>query len=373
MKKLIIFFICFFLFSIDVSAARTSIMINNIGSTSCNSNNPGYTASNDWINCYYATPNKGGYYWFNYLHGNIDSDFDTRVEQDVYFLLNVTYSQDYTSVILPSTLSVRLFDSGNAGGGGRVTPCYTENVTAGMSLGAPPTGGNTGGSFDLMVRCPLSQPYLRFSAGNTLFGIMLVWDNNKVGNSGVTLFALHRTAILHLKDELKDASFIATQNDIYNALISIQNNNQAIVNATQEQTDAIKDNTAEQKRQTDYMMSDDAPSTDMSSLGNVQGLLPAGPIDSLLNLPFTTVGIITNSLAGNCVTVSAPLPFLDTNLDIPCFNETFYGSGMLSQIINYIGIIPCAFILISYFKVLYKKIDRAMNMETSVDDEWGVI
>ena len=40
---------------------------------------------------------------------------------------------------------------------------------------------------------------------------------------------------------------------------------------------------------------------------------------------------------------------------------------------TFLQVVPCAFILIKYFKHLYKKVDRAVTMNTTADDEWGVI
>ena len=119
-----------------------------------------------------------------------------------------------------------------------------------------------------------------------------------------------------------------------------------------------------------YLTDDSDPSSDISSLGNVQGLLPPGPIDSLLNIPFEFMSILINSLSGTCVPLSGTFVF-DKTFTIPCF-ESLYDE-FPSSLMIFIDILPSAFLLIKYFKNLYKKVDRAVSLETSADDEWGCL
>lgn len=139
--------------------------------------------------------------------------------------------------------------------------------------------------------------------------------------------------------------------------------------------DGLKDTQNQTNQKLDDMNSflkdETEPNVDVSSLGTVSGLLPEGPVDSLLNIPFKFLSVITSSMSGTCVPVSGNWVF-DSTLTIPCFSEQFY-SNVPSLLMNFISLIPSAFILISYFKHLYKKVDRAMNLETNADDEWGVL
>ena len=119
-----------------------------------------------------------------------------------------------------------------------------------------------------------------------------------------------------------------------------------------------------------YLTDDSDPSSDISSLGNVQGLLPPGPVDSLLNIPFEFMSILVNSLSGTCVPLSGTFVF-DKTFTIPCF-ESLYDE-FPSSLMIFIDTLPSAFLLIKYFKNLYKKVDRAVSLETSADDEWGCL
>lgn len=121
----------------------------------------------------------------------------------------------------------------------------------------------------------------------------------------------------------------------------------------------------------DYLTDDSDPNSDISSLGNVQGLLPSGPLDSLLNIPFEFLSILTTSFSGTCKPLSGKWVF-DTTLTIPCFTDIIYDK-VPDALMIFIDLVPTSFILILYFKHLYKKVERATSLESNSDDEWGVI
>ena len=139
------------------------------------------------------------------------------------------------------------------------------------------------------------------------------------------------------------------------------------------QTEEIKKGNDLQKEQNDYLMDDTAPNSDISGLGTVQGLLPPGPLDSLLNLPATALSVTLSSLSGTCLPIDAPLPYVNKNIQIPCFDQIIYNESGFSNLMTWVGIVPAAFILLSYFKRLYKKIDRATSLQTTDEDEWGAV
>ena len=73
---------------------------------------------------------------------------------------------------------------------------------------------------------------------------------------------------------------IASQND------AIINNGNATNNKLDEQIEQNKEIINQQKETNDYITDDTEPNADISALGNVQGLLPEGPVDSLLFVAF---------------------------------------------------------------------------------------
>lgn len=144
----------------------------------------------------------------------------------------------------------------------------------------------------------------------------------------------------------------------------IDSNTQAIVESQDKMNETLNDIN-------NYMTDSTPPSSDISSLANVQGLLPAGPVDSLLNIPFKFLSVIVSSLGELCTPLSFDFIF-NSQLTIPCFQSVFY-DNVPSGLMIFINLIPSAFILIKYFKHLYKKVDRATSLNSNADDEWGVL
>ena len=139
------------------------------------------------------------------------------------------------------------------------------------------------------------------------------------------------------------------------------NDNSYLIEETNEKLDEIND----------YLTDDTPPDSDISGLGNVSGLLPPGPLDSLLNIPFQFLSILTSSMSGTCVPLTGDFVW-GSKITLPCFDEIIYGK-INSTLMNFISLIPASFILINYFKHLYKKVERAVSLESTSDDEWGCI
>lgn len=142
------------------------------------------------------------------------------------------------------------------------------------------------------------------------------------------------------------------------------------------QLEESKKHTAALEATQDFVTDTSAPSADdiatSDSIPSV-GLLPSGPLDSILLLPVNILNSIIQSFGGSCSPVVAPLPFVgDQNLTFPCFSDTFY-TGSFAPLSTAVGGVASAFILYGYFKHLYKKVDRAISLETTDEDEWGIL
>lgn len=171
----------------------------------------------------------------------------------------------------------------------------------------------------------------------------------------------------------------SVSDDPNSKLLTEINKNQIITNEkldtlnnNQKQTNEKLDTLNKSVEDTNKFLKDDTePNSDISSLGNVQGLLPVGPVDTLLNIPFTFLSVVNNSLSGTCVPLTGTFVFNST-LTIPCFGSMFY-DNVPEGLMVFINLIPSAFLLISYFKHLYKKVDRAVSLQSTDEDEWGVL
>ena len=100
-------------------------------------------------------------------------------------------------------------------------------------------------------------------------------------------------------------------NSINNAIQSqIDNDNkntQAIIDKITESNKTQQETNEKLDEIDDYLKDDTDPSADISSLGNVSGLLPAGPIDTLLNIPYNFLSVVVSSLGGHSYSPSSLL------------------------------------------------------------------
>lgn len=113
----------------------------------------------------------------------------------------------------------------------------------------------------------------------------------------------------------------------------------------------------------------DTSGPDTSQYGNVAGWLPPGPIDSILTLPLTLLNSLTTGLGSTCTPLSVPIPFLDTNFQLPCLNTLFSQINGVSTLYSWFGPIAAALILYYYLKSLYKWIDKKLSLQE--DHDWG--
>lgn len=174
----------------------------------------------------------------------------------------------------------------------------------------------------------------------------------------------------------------ATTNAVNKSTEAMNNNTQAVNNAanqahqdSQAQLDESKKQTEAMEQTKDFVTSTEQPdASDIASSDSLPsvGMLPAGPLDSILLLPFNLMNSILSSLGGNCHPISAPLPFVEKSITFPCFGDTIY-KGDFEPLVNVVGFTASAFLLYGYFKQLYKKVDRAISLDTTEDDEWGVL
>lgn len=144
---------------------------------------------------------------------------------------------------------------------------------------------------------------------------------------------------------------------------------------SQAQLEESKKQTSVMEETKDFITDDSTPNaSDIANSDTLPsvGLLPAGPLDSLLLLPLNIMNSIFSSLGGSCSPVVAPLPYVDQDVTFPCFGDTIY-RGEFAPLGVLIGSVGSALILFYYFKRLYKKVDRATSLEITDEDEWGIL
>lgn len=148
---------------------------------------------------------------------------------------------------------------------------------------------------------------------------------------------------------------ITTNKEIINQNNTIINNQGAIKDGIDNINSALTD--------------ESGPNTD--ALKNSSGWLPAGPLDSLINLPLSLLNNLTSNMSKSCQPVNLPLPFLDKNLQLPCVNTLYAQIEGLSVWINSVSVIAAAFILFHYLMGLYKWVDDTLSFrENNYIDNW---
>ena len=184
------------------------------------------------------------------------------------------------------------------------------------------------------------------------------------GYSNVTLLSLWSS----YNDFGSDVAFqiLSVKNDIYTPDMQ----NQDALNKQSQQIIDNQNNINSNIENIDDTLKDES-SPNLDALDNTAGWLPAGPLDSVLNLPLSLLNNLTTNMNKTCKPVSLPLPFLDDTLELPCINSIYAQIEGLSVWINSVSVIAVAFILFHYLMGLYKWVDDTLTFrENNWIDNW---
>lgn len=122
----------------------------------------------------------------------------------------------------------------------------------------------------------------------------------------------------------------------------------------------------------DWLKDDTPPNVDSSGLAQSAGWLPAGPVDSILTIPITlltgVVNVFTNPSA--CQAVQLPLPFVNTNIDLPCVGPILERIG-IAPLWNIVGAIIGFFLIWNTYKWLYEFVDKTLTFRENNSSIWG--
>lgn len=143
---------------------------------------------------------------------------------------------------------------------------------------------------------------------------------------------------------------------------------------TNKKLDDVNKNQQETNKKLDDVKGAITDETDpkLDALKNSSGWLPAGPLDSILNLPLSFLNNLFTNLSKTCQPVNLPLPYVDKTLTLPCLNTIYSEIEGLTVWINGIGIIASVFILFIYLINLYKWVDDTLTFrENNYIDNWG--
>lgn len=112
---------------------------------------------------------------------------------------------------------------------------------------------------------------------------------------------------------------------------------------------------------------------DVSGAADVAGWLPAGPLDSLINLPLSMLTNINSSLNKTCSPLNVNLPYVNKSVEIPCLNTIFNQITGLNSFWTWVGMIGSVLILYRYLVNLYKYYDHLTDLQANFISDWGSI
>ena len=201
-----------------------------------------------------------------------------------------------------------------------------------------------------------------------------VYESNTLYTDSDTPFNISGSLLIDNSSPTIDATYqiTTTKKYIYFSLSNTSSNTgeieieQVCVNGNQAVNDSIN-NLTETLTDTNV---------DTSSLNNVVGWLPAGPVDSIINLPLTLFNSLLSAFNLTCSDIELPLPFVNTNMKLPCLGS------LLRQITGFwvwyetIGAMVAGIILYNYLLALYNWVDQTLSMRENTlpgyyEDRWG--
>lgn len=115
----------------------------------------------------------------------------------------------------------------------------------------------------------------------------------------------------------------------------------------------------------------DSSSPNTGALENSAGWLPAGPLDSILNLPLTMLNSLTNSLGKTCSPLNLTLPYVNKQIQIPCLSAIFSQITGVNGLWTWVGTIASVLILYNYLLNLYAWVDRVLTLRAEFDEAMG--
>lgn len=214
---------------------------------------------------------------------------------------------------------------------------------------------------------PCKFPNSSYSAGR----IKILNFNLKTGvgnefSGGFSVYTPSSGSLTLISFNLSSSNFVSVNDLPDNVDLTDTNNKLDDLNDKQNQTNQKLDDV-------NNSLKDETP-PNLKGLENSAGWLPAGPLDSILNLPLSLLQNLSTNLSKSCQPVNLPLPYVDKTLTLPCVSTIYSQIDGLSAWLNTIGVIASAFILFFYLVHLEKWVDDTLTLrENSSFGDWGGI
>lgn len=213
-------------------------------------------------------------------------------------------------------------------------------------------------------------------------GFNLVVDNFSSFYDKDTFYGI--VTDVSIQDNISTGDIIDSQNNNTQSIIDNQNKNtneiKESIGSMGSSINSNIDGMKEKQDQTnqelgdlnDNLTSEEGPN--LAGLENSAGWLPAGPVDSILNLPLSFFDNLSANLGGNCQPITFTLPFFNENISLPCINTIYAQIEGLTPWINTIAVLISSLILFKYLLNLYHWVDDTLSFRENNwndQDQWG--
>lgn len=217
-----------------------------------------------------------------------------------------------------------------------------------------------------------SSNYFNFTCSGTSTKMvdLVIYFGGDIYANGSNTYIMLRSDWSQITTDLSNGSLVGSIDN------SINESKNDIINNQNENTNSINNNIDEMKEKLDetnnLISSEEGPN--LSGLENSAGWLPAGPVDSILNLPLSFFDNLSANLGGNCQPITFTLPFFNENISLPCINTIYAQIEGLTPWINTISVLISSLILFKYLLNLYRWVDDTLSFRENNwndQDQWG--
>lgn len=118
----------------------------------------------------------------------------------------------------------------------------------------------------------------------------------------------------------------------------------------------------------------DSSPISLEKLNDTAGWLPAGPVDSILNLPLSLLNNLSTNLNKQCTPISLNIPFLDKNntLVLPCLANTLSENVEdFDTFYSWLGLVVSCLLLYKYLMSLYVWVDNVLMLRLEMYEDFG--
>lgn len=223
--------------------------------------------------------------------------------------------------------------------------------------------------------CRSVSGFINPSKMGNFLGLRLKNSGGTLGAQRVSVFGLKveslgvdSSALRSVLEDSISSSGLAKASDV-NEVKKAQEQIKTELKNTQQSIDKQTEQQNKNHKETmDYMK--DESDIDTSKVDNLVGYLPAGPLDSIINLPLSLLNAISSNLGKTCVAPTFKVPFVNENFTLPCVS-TLYEKMGATTLLNSLGGIAAAVMLYKYFVYLYNWIDSVLSLKGNKLKGWG--